>query len=483
MSGTSSVAGILCLWVCGLAIAASADPNNLTGDISIGVTGYSATTKRVFVLMDGQYIGEIVYFDSNVPLLLESDKYLNGRHSIKVVAVDANRNVTLSRVFDVNFGNTFYNIIAPEFFDPNTGYKLMGFHNGSGSFEAKLTDHADRQLWSNTYSGQSVNITIPPAAFGNAQLCKLSIKETGSGMMAAAGSSDECMRKILKPFVKENFSGVKMVLLLPNPELIKKSKLSLVCTIISSCEARGVPYGVVYHKDNTPENWKYLFRPPPSGSKKDIYYGGHANSHVGEVQRTHLECWKKGQKIKAFSYTTQYEPDAQPLPDDWDKKGFDLRELGLKDYDQIRIGWFDGCRTAGRETKTPGGMIIKTPYTDLAETFGFLSLAAQQHQRSIFLGWRIDTQSYPGWHWLGDCFSAANHGQELIWKALGDGRTIDDALSNLSSYGADETIMFILWGEDECRLDDGTGHCKEDDNNFVLYGVGNIWAMRLKWEE
>ncbi|MBN1392317.1 MAG: hypothetical protein JW947_05880 [Sedimentisphaerales bacterium] len=447
-----------------IAVNISGDLNNLAGDVAVGVSGYGLTTARVFVLMDGQYIGELEYFDSNTPLLLKTNNYMNGGHSFKVVAVDANRFITVSETPDVNFNNAFYNIIAPEYFYPTDDYKIWGFHDGNDLFEAKLTNHNDQILWSNNYSGSSANIVIPGAAFGSAQLCKATI----------SSSSGDCEDKIHKKFVKEDFIGAKMILLLPNPDVIDESKLGLICTIISSCETKGVPYGVVCHKDNTPENWKYIFI---LAGRKDIYYAGHANSHVGEVQRTHLECWKDGKKIKAFSYTTQYETDASPLPNNWDIKGFDLRELNLKESDKIGIGWFDGCRTAGYETKKPGG-IEKTSCMDLAETFGFLSLAAQQHQRSIFFGWRMDPKSYPGWP---DCYSFANSGQKLIWSELGTvgvSITIAQALEVTDSAGL--KTRQALWGEDAHRFDDGSGYYGEEDNNLVNYGFGNISVMKLE---
>jgi len=532
-----SAVGILCLWVCGLAVAQqyrqpnlnrdgflnrailadqrtkkvnsphlptavvaasgraasgsapASEPHNLSGVIPIGVTGCDATIKRVFVLMDGQNIGEIEQFDSNVPFLLESDSYDNGRHSIKVAAVDEKRQVIVSKAVDVNFCNDFYYIIAPEYFEPNKDYRLMGFHDGNGPFEVKLTNHRGDVLWSNTSSGTSVNTVIPESAFGDAQLCKLLITETDGGMMAAsregkmamAGDSGGCERKIHKKFVKENFIGVKMVLLLPNPDVVD-AKLDLICTIISSCESQKVPYGVVYYKDNTPENWMYIFS--TLGGRKDIYYGGHANSHVGRdekkgipgVQRTHLECYKDGEKIKAFSYTTQYEGEALPLPDNWDDRGFDLRALGLKDDDKIRIGWFDGCRTAGYELKKSGDIVPKVCCMDLAETFGFFSLKAAGNHRSIFFGWRIDTKSYPGFP---NIYSSANAGQRIIWgnDGLGGGRTIQFGI-NLTDYEADETIQLALWGRDFDRDCDPDG-----DDNLFTYGHGDPSNMKLKWEE
>jgi len=62
---------------------------------------------------------------------------------------------------------------------------------------------------------------------------------------------------------------------------------------------------------------------------------------------------------------------------------------------------------------------------DLADTFGFFSDKAAGNKRSIFFGWRMITENRPG---LPNIFSFVNAGQKIIWEALGEGRTIQQAL-------------------------------------------------------
>ena len=140
-------------------------------------------------------------------------------------------------------------------------------------------------------------------------------------------------------------------------------------------------------------------------------------------------------------------------------------ELDLKDYDQIRIGWFDSCRTAGYED----GKILRCS-EDLAHTLGFFSAMAQGNQCSIFFGWRIDPKNYPN---LYDSFSLANSGQMIIWgerTGLGSGRTLQQSLD--AEYG-NIHIRHILWGKNKERGD--------DDDNLYMYGSGNLSNMKLKW--
>jgi hypothetical protein len=440
--------------------------------------------------MDGEYIGELEYFDSNMPILLETDNYINGGHSIKIVAIDVNGLVTVSDALETDFNNTFFNIIASDYFHPTADYNVLGFHNGSGFFEAKLTNHGDQVLWSNTYSGPYINIVIPGAIFSNKHICELTVEEnTGTmlsgGMTTMGRGSNKWEKKIYKEFVKEDFVGVRMVLLLPSPDLID-AKFSLICTIMNSCESLGVPYACIYYHDNTPDNWDYVFR--ILGGAKDIYYGGHANSHVGSVQRTNLVTYRKFPhsdwflppigwgvdpilkyyEVPALSYTTKHVPGAEPLPLNLDEWGFDLRDLNLKDDDKIRIGWFDGCRTAGYEYGEEGK--DRMCCTDLADTFGFFSLKAQGNKRSIFFGWRMITENWPGFPKI---FSFVNAGQQIIWESLGEGRTIQQALER-----TDVSNIYIrqaLWGEDKER-----DFAPAGDDNLFPYGSGLLGYPPMK---
>jgi len=452
-----------------IAVTISGDPCNLSGDIEIGVGGYGTTTEHVFVLMDGKYIGELEYFDSNTPLLLETDNYRNGGHSIKVVAIDANGLVTVSATLEVDFSNAFYSIIAPEYFYPTADYNVWGFHNSSSSFEAKLTNHSNQIIWSNTYSGQCVNIVIPGAAFGNAQLCELSIIETDSSMMVTAsasgatGSSGVTSKDVSRKFnMVDCPAGVRMVIILPNKDVFKRRKPAIL-ECANACDNRNVPWVSLYYRDVTEDNLRFLYN---KSSVKYIYWCGHANSHVGRnerlgipgVQRTHTMCWRyepswwhfNWQEIGVFSWTRQTR-DFPPLPDNWDNKGFDLWTLPMHDQWNKKIIFVDGCLSAER--------------SDMAEAYGVFSLQGYGSLDQIYIGWREEVLVSTGI--IENIVGNTTEGVRMFWERMGYGDSVEEALEHTSTHGG-IGMRTAMWGINGMP---DFGDVDGDDNIFV-WGLG-----------
>lgn len=463
----------------------SIDPNNVSGYVGICLKNIPLSAQTVSVYLDNTPIDNWIRDWTNWELIgFESYFFSNGWHTIHLVGMDIYCQVVNYKPINVRFNNLLYKVTADDYFHHSEDKEIGGFYDGNDTLEAEVTNWDGQVIWSDTYSGSHINIVIPGAMFSNKHICELTIEESEGGM-ASTADSKKWKKKIYKKFVKEDFSGVRMVLLLPSPDLVD-AKFSLICTIMNSCELQNVPYGCIYYHDNTPENWTYVFR--TLGGAKDIYYGGHANSHVGSVQRTNLVTYRKipgpdwffvppigwgtdplrYYEVPALSHTKYSEQGAEELPNNLDEWGFDLRDLNLKEDDKIRIGWFDGCRTAGYESGEEGEDRICCP--DLAKTFGFLSLKAQGNKRSIFFGWRMITENRPG---LPDIFSFVNAGQKIIWEALGEGRTIGQALER-----TDVSNIYIrqsLWGEDMQRDFDPAG-----DDNLFAYGSGLLWDMKLR---
>jgi hypothetical protein len=436
----------------------SGDPNNMTGEVSIGVSGYGVTTERAFLLMDGEYMGELEYFDSNTPLLIDTDNYRNGNHSIKLVVIDVNGLVTVSDTLETYFNNTFFNIIASDYFHPTADYNVLGFHNGTGSFEAKVTNLVDGQiLWSNTYSGPSVNIVIPGAAFGNAQLCELSM--SGSGITK---------KDLTKEFNQADCpAGVRMVIVLPNKDVFKR-RIPAILECARACDQRNVSWVSLYHHDVTEDNLRFLYN---KSSVKYVYWCGHANSHEGKVQRTHTECWRyepswwhfNWQKIGVFSWTRQTR-DFPPLPDNWDNRGFDLWTLPMHDQWNKKIVFVDGCLSA--------------KYDDMAKAYGMYSLQGQGSSDQIYIGWRIAVQEGVG---IVDIFAGdTTAGVKLFWERMGrdSENSVGEALQWTCDHYTSDRMLMTMWG---LNVHTDFGDVDGDDNIFVR-GNGFVNFNKIKLE-
>jgi len=465
------------------------EPNNISGFLGINLKNIPPSAQTVYVYLDNvpigdwarglSYKGELISFESSF--------FLNGYHTIRIMSIDLDGNVTNYEPTDVYFSNLLYKVIADDHFHHSWDYCYSGFYDGDESLDVKLTDIQGQEIWSTSCTGNAINLVIPGSIFLNKHICEITIEEnTGAmpeGMTRGVGSGD-CKKRIQEKFVKEDFSA-KAVFLLPSPDIITNAVLDLLSTMISAYESKSIKCGFVYHHDNTEENWRYIFK--ELQNRKDIIYVGHANSHIGRdeesgeqgVQRTNLVTykkkpgwlWDKYSKVPAVShtrYSADDEDDDTPLPLDLDNLAFDLRDLKLKDKDDIRIGFFRGCRTAGYEDDSSR---ICCP--DLAKTFGFFSTMAASNQRSQFFGFRVLIEGREG---LPAIFSFVDSGLKIIWGELGGepGKNKNMAQALDSIYTANINIQFALYGEDR----DYDFNCNGDDN-FFSYGPTPLFLIKL----
>jgi hypothetical protein len=80
------------------------------------------------------------------------------------------------------------------------------------------------------------------------------------------------------------------------------------------------------------------------------------------------------------------------------------------------------------------------------------------------------TENRPG---LPKIFSFANAGQQIIWEALGNGMSIQQALEATDS--ANTNIVQTLWGEDMKR-----DFIPQNDDNLFPYGSGLLGYPPMK---
>ncbi len=182
------------------------------------------------------------------------------------------------------------------------------------------------------------------------------------------------------------------------------------------------------------------------------------------VNRTQTECWQyekggwwdiisKWHKIKVFSNTRQTVPDAEPLPDNWDTRGFDLRSLGMENSGNKKIVFIDSCFSA--------------LYSGMARSYGMFSDWNAGHHDQVYIGWKIEYRLGPGWTEL---FLVTTKGVRMFWERMGRGDSVYDALYYTSVYG-EAGVPEALWGLN-AMLDIGEGGPDEIDDNIIVWGEG-----------
>ncbi|MBL7189839.1 MAG: hypothetical protein ISS70_26210 [Phycisphaerae bacterium] len=440
------------------------EPNNVKGYVGIELKDIPPLAEIVSVYLDNTYLGRLrLGFDDKQRWIeLQSDAFVNGWHVIRIVSTDIYGNVINHRPINVFFDNLLYKVSGSDYFHPDNDYKFTGFYDRGSTLDAKVTDHNDQIIWSNTYSGPYISITIPGTTFGTKQFCELSITETGgAGGAAAASSSAVTTKDLTKKFKQSDYSdvSVRMVIVLPNKDVFRARKPAIL-ECARACERRGVSWVPLYHHDVTENNLTFLYSKP---SVRYIYWCGHANSHVKEVQRTHTECWRyeKGgwwgsewHKIGVFSFFNL----GYPLPDNWDNRGFSLWSLGMDEEWNKKIVFVDGCLSA--------------VYTDMAYAYGVYSLQGQGSKDQIYIGWTttVETSSERlGEFLLGDTTA----GVRMFWQRLGLGDTVEEAFEYIDVYGNPQTQKSFF------GLDTVFDYGEEDDN-IVFYGNGFINQIELE---
>ncbi|MHC4476158.1 MAG: dockerin type I domain-containing protein [Planctomycetota bacterium] len=447
------------------------DANDVSGLVGIQPKNIPVLTQLLAVYVDNVLVGEwVTGWDELSFVSLETDAFSNGWHTIRLVSYDIYGSVYNHAPVDVRFNNLLHTVVGGDQFHPDEDYRLRGFYDGTDMIEAKLTNMDDVVIWSDTYSGDHIDIVIPGPTFGSNFFCELRITETPGGA-APAGAGDGIVKKDLKKkFKKEDYpvnADVYMAIILPNPDVFD-ARWRGIKACATACNNRGVGWLVLYHHDVTEENLMHVLR--YMTKIRYVYWMGHANSHVGTVQRTHTECWqlKKGliwdswKKRGAFSYTRQTVGDRPLLPDDWDQRGFDFTTTGMVDNNKKKIVFIDGC--------------ISADWVDLAQSFGMYSLDSWGSLDQVYIGWRqpiLVTTSI-----LEPIINTTTDGVEMFWERMGQGNSVNDALRHID-YTAPWGVRLALFGPN------GTLDLfqVQGDDNLYLWCLGgvNIDTIYLGW--
>ena len=162
-------------------------------------------------------------------------------------------------------------------------------------------------------------------------------------------------------------------------------------------------------------------------------------------------------KIGVFSWFDSEEP----LPDNWDNRGFSLWSLGMHEEWNKKIVFVDGCLSA--------------KYNDMAQAYGMFSLQGQGSLDQIYIGWRMVVQLKE----MLDIFTGdTTKGVKLFWEQMGSGKSVEDALQYTCDHPTSGKMLITMWG---LNLETDFGDVDGDDNIFV-WGNGFVNLKQIKLE-
>jgi hypothetical protein len=380
-----------------IAVNITSDPCNISNDIEIGVTGCDTRTERVFVLMDGEFVDEIADFNDIGYVVLESQRYNNGQHTIKAIAVDANSLVTVSENITINFTNDIYCVASSDRFKRREDYHVYGLNLSAENLRIKLKDWEDNIVWMSSGNSADVNFAIPSDMLTR-QIYDVVIEKSGESW------EQIWERAIGKDYEPNSF--YKFAIFLPNgrDEFGNNSsecRKRAVAEVVRICESKGWQYVVLYRGECTWRNFESVLSEP---SVKYVYlvcHGGIKNYGSTDVpiERTFFKIsgsWGFGTDI-VVSYRTG-------LPEKIINTVHSMKLLGLGTKEQLRLVQVDGC--------------IQTEYEDMAKSWIDFSEGFSVSQ--LFSGYKTKCQAFdPDWQqWSYDLWHELSNGSSTYYQVI-----------------------------------------------------------------
>jgi len=143
------------------------DPNNLSGYVQMSIDAPDPNIYRVFAMIGGKPLREFfIETEDEKPYVgIQTERFANGPHSIKIVSLDMYGNVICSQANEVIFNNELSSIIMSEGYEPNKPYCLYAFGSPGASYSVDVNDDFnDTAVYSGNFTG-NIQAVIPTETF------------------------------------------------------------------------------------------------------------------------------------------------------------------------------------------------------------------------------------------------------------------------------------------------------------------------------
>jgi hypothetical protein len=219
------------------------DPNNLSGyaKMSIGVS--DPRTYKLFVLINGTLYCDL-FIDEEGELFvgIETDCFINGPHSVKIVSEDIHGNMVCSQTNEVIFNNAINCIVSSDQFKNGEDYRIYGLNSSAENLRMKLLDWDENIIWTSGENSADVNFVIPSEVLTK-QIYDVSIEKSGETW------EQIWARSIGKAYEPNDL--YKFAIFLPDTKGLSNLKhhdgrKRTVAEIVRACEAKNMKYVVLY---------------------------------------------------------------------------------------------------------------------------------------------------------------------------------------------------------------------------------------------
>jgi hypothetical protein len=388
------------------------------GLAEFGASGYSPDAQRIFLLMDGQYAGEIFGFREGWPLGVDVSELSGGEHLIKAVSVDSNGIVSCSNVTAAEFACPLNYCIMPNEYEPNKPLYFSAFNPTGG--DVTVNAYSDMNVvWSQTYSGDGFFGSIPPEITNQYDFDYINF----------APSDGAAISKTSDPETS-NSENVQALIIVPN--LILRLKASGTIQIVQTAfENMGIKYIKLTGFDAC---YGFINAYAKTSFIKYIYILAHGNYKIGGVLRTVVDL---NGPVVSMKKSDPLAPSwCGSLGKYWEPRAKSFASMG---FTTLEYAQFDTCYS-GRLMINFYDQLVEGQPGDLGRAYD-----APISDMSIALGMHRDSfasRAYHGWYdknyvrWFPNTDYESWTG--CLWGALGNEDNlqvaIDYALSKQTDF-------------------------------------------------
>jgi len=417
---------------------------------------FSLDTQRIFLLIDGEYVGEMLFFEDGEALEVDISDLSTGTHQLKAVSISTAGRVTCSNIKDSTFTCFLNHCFCADAYDSNEPHYFCAYYSGAENVSVKVYDEDNSIVWSQTYTGQNLHGFIPAEITLADDLDSLVFEETSAGggsagATAAGASVTKALGLKFKP--KKVPANIRALIIVPSRWMRWFGDYGVIQAVKSGFKTRGVPYRYLKGSQASYANlaWYGVNR-----NINYIYYCHHSGYEFDGVLRSKIALSDGiAVSVKQSDFAPGQAPSwCEKLPGSLEKTANSMFLTGFS-QGELKFVHFDCCCT-GR-LKLSGSKLVEgqpgqqglfdLPHSDMS-----WALRMSSSQTQVFQGWWGEFKK-------GET-SKFNHFAYHEWTKLGEG----DNLYNALMYAINETD----W------IPDGP------HDNYRVKGQGDLTDLRIE---
>jgi hypothetical protein len=402
------------------------------GYVEVGVTGFTPDTQQVFLLADGERVGEIFGFQEGDTLGMDISESGGQQRQLKAISVNSSCHITCSNITNTVFSCPLNYCLLPRGYKPNKPLYFSAFNPFAGDVSVKVYADCGNLVWSQTYSGNTVKGSIPAQITSQHEIDYVSFDK-----------SEASITKISDPVEPDLSCDAQALIILPAWDIRWKDSRSVTPQVQAAFKNKGIKYKKLVGGSANYDTIAFYAATNPI---KYIYVLAHGNYRLVEngVLRTVIELYD-GPVVSI----KQSDPGGVPswctsLGDYWEPRVKSFFAMG---FNSLEFAQFFCCYSGRLKIDSQGQLVEGQP--GQSGTFD-----GSQSDMSIALGMGEPSRSryYQGWFNKADVrFLPETEYQEfsrIEWEELGNGNNLYWALYEAIWHaGIDAVYNYRLKGQ------------------------------------